>query len=88
MDDICFPVPQHFSLTATVPAIINTNETIKKSLFQQTIKTAYRVDVPSRFTSSYNKERPYQLVSEEQIEKALSQSKPPFASILKVGIGG
>ena len=35
MEDICFPVPQNFALTtASVPATIESNEVVKKSLFQ------------------------------------------------------
>ena len=41
---------------------------VKKSLFQQTIKTAYQINIPSSFTSYYNKEKPYNLLSVEQIE--------------------
>lgn len=70
LEDICFPVPRKFSLTTTTntPIPINSNETVKKHLFQQTIQTAFQVKVPYNFTNSYNPEKPYQLVSEEQIE--------------------
>lgn len=79
LEDICFPVPQNFSLTTTTPATIESNETVKKSLFQQTIQTAYQIKIPSNFTSSYNYEKPYQLVSEEQVEmvSSLFQSLQP-----------
>ena len=71
--DVCFPVPHNFALTTTsVPATIESNEVVKKSLFQQTIKTAYQISIPSSFTSSWNREKPYQLVSEEQIEMVSS----------------
>ncbi len=71
--DICFPVPQNFSLATTnVPATIDSNETVKKCLFQQTIKIAYQISIPYDFTSSYNPEKPYQLATEEQIEMVAS----------------
>ena len=72
LEDVCFPVPKNFTLTTTLPAPICTNEAIKKSLFQQTIQTAYRISIPSGFTSSYKKEKPYSLVSEEKIEMVAS----------------
>jgi len=73
LEDICFPIPQNFSLTTTnVPATIDTNETVKKHLFQQTLKTAYQISIPYNFTTSYNPEKPYQLVTEEQIETVSS----------------
>jgi hypothetical protein len=68
LKDICFPVPQNFALTTTTPATIHSNETVKKSLFQQTIQAAFQITIPYTFTSEYDRERPYQLVSEEQIE--------------------
>lgn len=72
LEDICFPVPQNFALTTTKLITIESNETVKKSLFQQTIQTAYQVKIPYSFTSEYSRERPYQLVSEEQIEMVAS----------------
>lgn len=82
--DVCFPVPKNFALTTTsVPATIESNEVVKKSLFQQTIKTAYQIEIPYSFTSSYNRERPYSLVSEEQVEtvSSLFQSIQPQDAI-------
>ena len=74
LEDVCFPVPQNFSLATTtnVPATIDSNETVKKCLFQQTIKIAYQISIPYNFTNSYDLEKPYQLVTEEQIETVSS----------------
>lgn len=73
LEDICFPVPENLSLTtANVPVSIDSNERLKKSLFQQTIQIAYKIGIPYKFTSSYDPEKPYQLVSEEQIETVTS----------------
>lgn len=72
LEDICFPVPQNFALTTTTPATIHSNETVKKSLFQQTIQTAYQIKIPYGFTNSYNPEKPYCLISEEQVEMVAS----------------
>lgn len=70
LDDICFPVPQNFSLN--VPAHIDSNEKVKRHIFQQTLQTAYKISIPSNFTSSYCREEPHQLVSDEQIETVVS----------------
>lgn len=72
--DICFPVPQNFSLATTtdVPATIDSDETVKKHLFQQTLQTAYQIRIPSRFTPSFEPEKPHQLATEEQIETIAS----------------
>lgn len=72
MEDICFPVPQNFALTTTTLATIESNETVKKSLFQQTIQTAYQIKIPYEFTSSYKREKPHQLTSEDQVETVIS----------------
>lgn len=73
INDICFPVPQNFSLATTnTPATIDSNETVKKHLFQQTLKIAYQISIPYNFTSSYEPEKPYQLATDEQIEMVAS----------------
>lgn len=70
LEDICFPVPKTFSFN--VPAKIDSNEKIKKYIFQQTIQSAYQKKIPYNFTSNYNPETPYQLVSDEEIENVVS----------------
>jgi len=73
LEDTCFPVPQNFSLaTINAPTTIDSNETVKRHLFQQTLKIAYQISVPYNFTTSYEPEKPYQLVTEEQIESVAS----------------
>lgn len=69
LEDICFPVPQNFSLS--VPAKIESKEKVTKYVFQQTIQAAYQRKVPYNFTSSYDPVTPYQLVSEEEIENVV-----------------
>jgi hypothetical protein len=68
--DICFPVPQNFSLS--VPAKIDTKENVKRYIFQQTIRAAYLKKIPYDFTSEYKPKKPYQLVSDEEIENVVS----------------
>ena len=74
IEDVCFPVPQNLSLSTptNVPATIESNEPVKKHLFQQTLQTAYLISIPYNFTSTYNREKPYQLVTEEQIATVVS----------------
>lgn len=72
IEDTCFPVPQNFAFTAPSPVGIDTNQKLKKSLFQQTIRTAYQVEIPCNFTSQYNRQRPHKLVTDEQIETVVS----------------
>ncbi|MDB2614339.1 hypothetical protein N9Y92_04205 [Chlamydiales bacterium] len=73
MHDICFPVPQNFSLVnKNTSTSINSNEVVKKSLFQQTIKAAFQLSIPYEFTSAYNQEEPYNIITEEQQEAVIS----------------
>lgn len=74
LDDTCFPVPQNLSLTApsNAPATIESNEAVKKHLFQQTLQIAYQISIPYNFTSTYNRVKPHQLVTEEQTEMVVS----------------
>ena len=68
--DICFPMPQNFSLS--VPAKIDSKENVKRYLFQQTVQTAYKKQIPSNFTSSYNPVSPHQIVTDDEIENVVS----------------
>lgn len=68
--DVCFPVPENLSLN--VPDKIDSNMAVKKHIFQQTIQGAYQKQIPYNFTSSYNKEDPYQLVTEKEIATVVS----------------
>jgi hypothetical protein len=68
--DICFPMPQNFSLN--VPAKIDSKESVKRYIFQQTVQTAYQKKIPYNFTSSYNPESPYQLVADDEIENVVT----------------
>lgn len=70
VEDICLPVPQNISFSR--PSSVESNENLKKYLFRQTLQTAYRAEVPYTFTSSYNPEKPYPLVTEEQVATVLS----------------
>jgi len=69
-EDICFPVPKDISVN--LPQKVDDNLILKKHLFQQTIQTAYQISIPYGFTSSYELEKPHQLVTEEQIETVVS----------------
>jgi hypothetical protein len=77
IEDVCLPVPQNLSLSR--PSSVESNDPLKKHLFRQTLQTAYRVEIPYRFTTSYNPEKPHALVTEEQIEMvaALFQALQP-----------
>src|SRR5690554_5347510 len=81
IEDICLPVPQNLSLNR--PSSVESNDPLKKHLFRQTLQTAYRVEIPYRFTTAYSPEKPHALVTEEQIEmvSALFQALQPQDAI-------
>jgi hypothetical protein len=68
IEDICFSVPEAFSLTTKPLPTNDLNEIVKKSLIEQTIKIAYRLSIPYEFNNYSNPKKPYSIITEEQLE--------------------
>jgi hypothetical protein len=69
IEDVCFPVPKKFSMC---PQQQESNEKLEVHIFRQTIQVAFGIRIPYSFTSKYNPEPSYQLVSDEQTQEVLS----------------
>lgn len=64
MEEICFPVPKNFLMPAA-PAQVSPR--VKADIFRKTVQGAFQISIPSRFTTSYQPEKPHQIASDDQL---------------------